>query len=143
MPNFCNHFQREQLHIWNVLESFIVNDIFVGCGEECVTPVLVRSLKLSPPQPVTGSVSRLVFTGSIPVLPTNLWFQKHLRSTSGQAVMPPCRMKGQRGGCQQLSQRKGACFLFNKKEASSGLIQVNDDEKRNGGQAGRVYGCQL
>ena len=35
---------------------------------------------------------------------------------------------GQRDGCQQLSQRKGACFLLNKKEALSGLIQVNDDE---------------
>jgi len=45
------------------------------------------------------------------------------------------------GGCQQLSQRKGACFLLNKKEALSGLM--NDDEERNGGQAGRVYGCQL
>ena len=35
---------------------------------------------------------------------------------------------GQRpgGGCQQLSQRKGAFFLLNKKEALSGLIQVND-----------------
>jgi len=50
---------------------------------------------------------------------------------------------GQRGGCQQLSQRKGACFLLNKKKALSGLIQVNDDEERKGGQAGRVYGCQL
>ena len=47
------------------------------------------------------------------------------------------------GGCQQLSQRKGACFLLNKIEALSGLIQVNDDEERNGGQAGRVYSCQL
>ena len=50
---------------------------------------------------------------------------------------------GQRGGCQQLSQRKGAWFLLNKKEALSGLIQVNDDEERKGGQAGSVYGCQL
>ena len=50
---------------------------------------------------------------------------------------------GQRGDCQQLSQRKGACFLLNKIEALSGLIQVNHDEERNGGQAGRVYGCQL
>ena len=50
---------------------------------------------------------------------------------------------GQRGGCQQLSHRKGACFLLNKKKALIGLIQVNDDEERNGGQAGRVYGCQL
>ena len=48
---------------------------------------------------------------------------------------------GQRGGCQQLSQRKGASFLLNKKEALYGLIQVNDDEERNGGQAGRVHGC--
>ena len=40
----------------------------------------------SSPQPVTGLVSRLVFTGLI--LPhTNLWFQKHLKPTSGQAVM--------------------------------------------------------
>ena len=33
--------------------------------------------------------------------------------------------------------------ILNKKEALSGLIQVNDDEERNGGQAGRVYGCHL
>ena len=33
-------------------------------------------------------------------------------------------VEGQRGGCQQLSQQKGACFLLNKKEALSGLIQV-------------------
>ena len=50
---------------------------------------------------------------------------------------------GQRGDCQQLSQQKDACFQLNKKEALSGLIQVKDDEERNGGQAGRVYGCQL
>ena len=50
---------------------------------------------------------------------------------------------GQRGGCQQLLQRKGASFLLKNKEALSGLIQVNDDEERNGGQAGRVYGWQL
>ena len=42
---------------------------------------------------------------------------------------------GQRGGCQKLSHRKGVCFLLNKKEALSGLIQVNDDEERIGGQA--------
>ena len=40
---------------------------------------------------------------------------------------------GQKGGCQQLSQRKGACFLLNKKEALSELIQVNEDEEWNGG----------
>ena len=37
---------------------------------------------------------------------------------------------GQRGSCQ----RKGACWLLNKKEALYGLIQVNDDEERNGCQ---------
>ena len=50
----------------------------VGWGGECVTPV-----KNTCPQPVTGLVSRLVFTGSIPVLHTNLWFQKHLKPASG------------------------------------------------------------
>ena len=50
---------------------------------------------------------------------------------------------GQRGGCNQLSHRKGACVILNKKEALSGLIQVNDDQERKGGQAGRVCGCQL
>ena len=36
----------------------------------------------------------------------------------------------------ELSQRKGACFLLNKKEALSELIQVNEDEERNSGQQG-------
>ena len=40
------------------------------------------SLSHTCPQPVTLLVSRLVFTGSIPVLHTNLWFQKHLKPTS-------------------------------------------------------------
>jgi len=40
---------------------------------------------------------------------------------------------GQGGGCQHLSQRKGAFFLLNKKEALSGLIQVNDDEEGKDG----------
>ena len=31
---------------------------------------------------------------------------------------------GQMGGCQQLSQRKGVCFLLNKKETLSGWIQA-------------------
>ena len=43
---------------------------------------------------------------------------------------------GQRGGCQQLSQRKRAFFLLIKKEDLTRLILVNDDEERNGGQAG-------
>ena len=34
-------------------------------------------------------------------------------------------------------------FYSTRKKLQVGLIQVNDDEERNGGQAGRVYGCQL
>jgi len=64
----------------------------------------------------------------------NIWLSSHNHLTD---------VGGQRGGCQQLSQRKGACFLLDKKEALSGLIQVNDEEENYGGQAGRVYGCQL
>ena len=40
------------------------------------------------------------------------------------------------------SERVRAFFLLNK-EASSGLIQMNNDEKRKDGQAERVYGFQL
>ena len=80
--------------------------------ESVLHQFLFTEVKHICPQPVTGSVSRLVFTGSIPVLHTN-------------------------------SQRIGACFLLAKKEDLSGLIQVNDDEERKGGQAGRVYGRQL
>ena len=89
---------------------------------------------------------RLVFTGSIPLLHTNQWFQKHLKPRADIWLSSYDHLTdvgGQRGGCQQLSQQKDACFQLNKKEALSGLIQVNDDEERNGGQAGRVYGCQL
>ena len=43
----------------------------------------ITEVKHTCPQPVTGLVSRLVFTGSIPALHTNLWFQKHLKPTSG------------------------------------------------------------
>ena len=39
------------------------------------------------------------------------------------------------------SERVRAFFLLN--EASSGLIQMNNDEKRKDGQAERVYGFQL
>ena len=34
-------------------------------------------------------------------------------------------------------------FYSKRKKLQVGLIPVNDDEERNGGQAGRVYGCQL
>ena len=58
-------------------------------------------------------------------------------------LWPPDRCWRTEGGCQQLSQWKGAFFLLTKKEAQSGFIQVNDDEEKKGGQAGRVFGCQL
>ena len=88
-------------------------------------------------QTVTGLVSRLVFTGSIHRTP-----HKPVASKTSEANIPLSSYDDLTdvGG---LSQRKSACFLLNMKEASSGLIQVNDDEERNGGQAGRVYGCQL
>ena len=35
-----------------------------------------------------------------------------------------------------FSELKGAYFLLNKKEALSGLIQVNDDKEMNGGEVG-------
>ena len=43
----------------------------------------ITEVKHTSPQPVTGLVSRLVFTGSTPVLHNNLWCQKHLKPTSG------------------------------------------------------------
>ena len=88
-------------------------------------------------------MSRL-FTDSIYVLHTNLWVQKISEADIWLSSYDHLKdVGGQRGGFQQLSQRKGACFLLNKKEFLSGLIQVNDDEERKGGQAGRIYGCQL
>ena len=44
---------------------------------------VIPEVKHTCPQPVTGLVSRLVFTGTIPVFHTNLWFLKHLKPTSG------------------------------------------------------------
>ena len=70
----------------------------------------------------------------------NIWSRHPCLSSYDH--LTPTDVGGQRGSCQ-LSQRKGACFLLNKKEALSGLIQVNDDKDRSGGQAGRVCGCQL
>ena len=81
----------------------------VGWGGECV----ITEVKHTCPQPVTGLVSRLVFTGSIPVVPTNLWFQKHLVKQDDHLA----DVGIQRGGCQQLLQQKGACFLLNKKRS--------------------------
>ena len=102
---------------------------------------LVRSLKLST---LVHNQSRLVFTGSIPVLHTSLWFQITSEADIWLSSYDHLTDVGrQRGGCQQLLQRKSACFLLNKKEALSGLIQVNDDKEMNGREAGRVYGCQL
>ena len=55
----------------------------------------------------------------------------------------PTNKEGQRGGCQQLLLWKNVCFLINKKEAESELIQVNCNEERKDLKAGRVYGCLL
>ena len=66
------------------------------------------------PQPVTGLVFRLVFTGSIPVPHTNLWFQKHLVKQS----WPPDGCRRTEGRLKKTLSEKGACFLP-KKEALS------------------------
>ena len=90
----------------------------MGWGGECVTPVLVRSLSTasnwigvqsgvhgfdsrSPHKPVVSKSSE-----------ADIWLSSYDHLTD---------VGGQRGGCQQLSQRKGECFLLNKKEASSGI----------------------
>ena len=52
---------------------------FIGVG----WLVFDTEVKHTCPQPVTGLVSRLVFTGSITALLRNLWFQNHLKQTSG------------------------------------------------------------
>ena len=64
------------------------------------------------PQPLTGLVSRLVFTGLIPALFTNLW------------LWPP-------EGCRRTEGRLSTTLhANNKKEDWIGLIQVDDDEER-------------
>ena len=107
-----------------------------------MTPVLVRSLKLStlvtlsnwigdqtavhgfdfctPHKPVVSKTSE-----------ANIWLRSydHLMDVGGHR--------------DNSRSKKGAFFLLNNKEALSGLVLVNDDEERKGGQAGRVYGCQL
>ena len=72
-------------------------------------------------------LSRLVFTGSIPVLHTNLWSQTSEADIWLSGYDHLTDLGGQRGGCQHLSQRKVVCFLLIKKKPHSGLIQNNDD----------------
>ena len=58
---------------------FILVFFLVGLGGECVSDTSscqLAEVKHTCPQQVTGLVSRLVFMGSIPLLLTNLWFQK-------------------------------------------------------------------
>ena len=43
----------------------------------------------------------------------------------------------------RLLEDRGVAVNNFRSEAIIGLIQVNDDEVWNGGQARRVYGCQL
>ena len=87
-----------------------------------MTPVLVRSLKLSTlvhsnwigvQTGVHGFDSR---TPHKPVVSKTSEADIYLSSYDHLTDVG-----GQRGGCQQLSQRKGACFLLNKKVASSGI----------------------
>ena len=85
----------------------------------------ITDVKHTCPQPLTGLVSRLVFTGLIPALFTNLW------------LWPP-------KGCRRTEGRLSTTLhANNKKEDWIGLIQVDDDEERKDWQAWRVCGCQL
>ena len=106
----------------------------MGWGGECVTPVLVRSLKLSPLVhsqwldwcPDWCSRVRFLYSRTFKA---DIWLSSYDHLTD---------VGGQKGGCQQLSQRKCAFFLLDKKEALCGLVQVSDDGERKGGQAGRM-----
>jgi len=108
----------------------------VGLGGECVTPVLLDHLSAASNWigVQTGVHGFNSFTPHKPVVSktseADIWLSSYDHLT---------HVGGLRGGCQQLPQRKDACFKLKKKEALSGLIQVNDDEERNGGQAGRVW----
>ena len=50
---------------------------------------------------VNGLESRLVFTGSIPVLHTDMWFQKHLKPISGCSYDHRTDEGGQSGNCKK------------------------------------------
>ena len=92
----------------------VIDFVIVGWGGQCVTPVLVRLLSTAsnwigiqtgvhgfdsrtPHKPMGSKSSE-----------ANIWLSSYDHLTE---------VGGQRGGCQHLSQRKGACFLLNKKEA--------------------------
>ena len=86
--------------------------VYVRFGGECVTPGLVRSLKHTCPQPVTGLVSRLVFTGSIPVLHTNIWSQHLVKQ-----LWPPDGCRRTEGRLSKTLAAK-SCVLSTKQERS-------------------------
>ena len=69
-------------------------------------------------------MSRLVFTVWIPLKPVVSKTSQAEVWLSSYDYLPKCL--GQGSASQQLSQRKGAFFLLNKKKALSGLVQVND-----------------
>ena len=85
-------FRDDCTEFFKTFPALLLFIILVGWGEECrgvgwrvcdTSSRQITEVKHTCPQPVTGLVSRLVFTGSIPVLHTNLWFHKHLKPTSG------------------------------------------------------------
>ena len=77
-------------------------------------------------------MSRLVFTGSIPVLHKNknIW-SRHLV----KQLWPPDRCRRTEGRLSTTIAAKGCLLSTQQERALSGLIQVNDDEERKGGQA--------
>ena len=77
----------------------------------------ITEVKHTCPQPVTG----LVFTGSIPVLHTNLWFQKHLI----KQLWPP-------DGCRRTERRLSTtlaeigCVLSTQQEINFNWIDPSE-----------------
>jgi len=105
----------------------------VGWGGECVTPVLVRSLKLSTlvHSQFLDWCPRVRFPYSTQTRGFKNNWSRHLV----KQLWPP-------DGCRRTEGRLSKTLL-NKKEVLSGLIQVKDDEERKGGKADCVYGCRL
>ena len=66
----------------------------MGWGGECVTPVLVRSLKSTASNWIDVQTDVQGFDSLTPHKPV---FPKHLKQTSGYEVMTPWRMWGKRG----------------------------------------------
>ena len=94
----------------------------VGWGGECVTPVLVRSLKLSTLVHSLNWIGiQTGFHGFDSRTPTNLWFQKHLV----KQLWPPGGCRRREGRLSTTLAAKG-CVLSTKKETSFKWIDQSE-----------------